>query len=112
VTAGFTLNLLARCNRELGADFDLAAFRHRARWNALAGRIETHVLSTRAQSVRIGNESFRFDAGEAMLVEYSCKYSPEDFSRLAARAGLRVGRAWTDPQSRFSLQWLESDAVN
>ncbi|HEX6614492.1 MAG TPA: L-histidine N(alpha)-methyltransferase [Rhodanobacteraceae bacterium] len=110
VTAAFTLNLLARCNREIGADFDPAAFRHRARWNALAGRIETHVLSARRQDVRIGGEKFRFEACEAMLVEYSCKYSPEDFARLAARAGLRVGRVWTDRQSRFSLQWLESDA--
>lgn len=112
ITAEFTLNLLARCNRELGADFDLAAFRHRARWNALAGRIETCVLSLRRQDVRIGNEIFRFDAGEPMLVEYSCKYSPEEFARLAARASLRVGRIWTDPQARFSLQWLESDSRN
>ncbi|HET6912981.1 MAG TPA: L-histidine N(alpha)-methyltransferase [Rhodanobacteraceae bacterium] len=112
VTAEFTLNLLARCNRELGADFDLGAFRHRARWNALAGRIETHVLSLRRQSVRIGNESFHFDAGEAMLVEYSCKYSPAGFAQLAARAGLRAGRMWTDPGSRFGLQWLEADSPN
>lgn len=112
VTAEFTLNLLARCNRELGADFDLSAFRHRARWNALAGRIETHVLSTRRQSVRIGGESFGFEAGEAMLVEYSCKYSPRDFAQLAARAGLRVAGVWTDPHFRFSLQWLEDDALN
>jgi len=112
VTAEFTLNLLARCNRELGADFDLAAFRHRAHWNALAGRIETHVLSMRRQWVRIGGETFRFDANEPMLVEYSCKYSPLDFARLAVRAGLRVRGMWTDPQSRFSLQWLEDDALN
>lgn len=111
VTAEFTLNLLARCNRELAADFDLAAFRHRARWNALAGRIETHILSLREQSVRIGSESFRFDAGEPMLVEYSCKYSQEEFARLAARAGLRVGGVWTDPGSRFSLHWLESNVL-
>lgn len=110
VTAEFTLNLLVRCNRELGADFDLAAFRHRAHWNALAGRIETRLLSTRRQEVRVGGEAFRFGAGEAMLVEYSCKYSPEEFARLAARAGLRVVRVWTDPQSRFGLQWLESNA--
>lgn len=107
VTAEFTLNLLVRCNSELGADFDLAAFRHRARWNALAGRIETHIVSIREQLVRIDGETFRFEAGEPMLVEYSCKYSPEDFARLAARAGLRVGRMWTDPEARFSLQWLE-----
>ncbi|MGN6314117.1 MAG: L-histidine N(alpha)-methyltransferase [Rhodanobacteraceae bacterium] len=112
VTAEFTLNLLGRCNRELGADFDLAAFRHRARWNALAGRIETHVLSTRKQLVRIGGETFRFDVGEPMLVEYSCKYSPREFALLAARAGLRVSRFWTDPDSRFSLQWLEGEALN
>ena len=112
VTAEFTLNLLARCNRELNADFDLGAFRHRARWNALAGRIETHVLSLRAQTVRIGGESFRFKADEPMLVEYSCKYSHEDFARLAARAGLHVAKAWTDPQSRFSLQWLENDGLH
>ncbi|HXS73448.1 MAG TPA: L-histidine N(alpha)-methyltransferase [Rhodanobacteraceae bacterium] len=108
VTAAFTLNLLARCNRELAADFDLGAFGHRARYNALAGRIETHLVSTREQGVRIGRETFRFEAQEAMLVEYSCKYSLDDFARLAARAGLRVVRAWTDAQQRFSLQWLES----
>jgi dimethylhistidine N-methyltransferase len=108
VTAEFTLNLLARCNRELGADFALDRFRHRARWNALAGRIETHVLSTCEQSVSIAGEIFRFGADEPMLVEYSCKYSPEDFARLAARANLRVAHAWTDPDARFSLQWLES----
>ena len=111
VTAEFTLNLLARCNRELAADFDLGAFSHRARWNALAGRIETHILSLRDQAVRIGGESFRFDAGEPMLVEYSCKYSQEDFARLAARAGLRVGRVWADPRARFSLHWLESNVL-
>jgi dimethylhistidine N-methyltransferase len=112
VTADFTLNLLARCNRELHADFELSAFRHRAHWNALAGRIETHIISLRKQTVRIGNDVFPFEEGEAMLVEYSCKYSPEEFARLAARAGLRVSRIWTDPQSRFSLQWLEVDAPN
>jgi len=62
--------------------------------------------------VRIGGETFRFDANEPMLVEYSCKYSPLDFARLAVRAGLRVRGMWTDPQSRFSLQWLEDDALN
>lgn len=112
VTADFTLNLLVRCNRELGADFDLDGFRHRARWNPLAGRIETHLLSCREQRVRIGDEIFCFGAGEAMLVEYSCKYSPDDFARLAARAGMRVARAWNDTQTRFSLQWLESDPLH
>jgi dimethylhistidine N-methyltransferase len=107
VTAEFTLNMLARFNRELGADFDLRAFRHRARWNALAGRIETHLVSTRAQMVRVAGHTFRFEAGEAMLVEYSCKYTPEEFATLAARAGLRVMPTWEDMRQRFSVQLLE-----
>ncbi|MER3546927.1 MAG: L-histidine N(alpha)-methyltransferase, partial [Rhodanobacteraceae bacterium] len=110
VTAEFTLNMLARFNQELGADFDLSAFRHRARWNALAGRIETHLVSTRSQSVRLGGHAFRFEAGEAMLVEYSYKYAPDEFSALAARAGLRVTRAWSGAQARFSVQLLQPDS--
>ncbi|MBS0432062.1 MAG: L-histidine N(alpha)-methyltransferase [Proteobacteria bacterium] len=108
VTAEFTLNMLARFNRELGADFDLSAFRHRARWNALAGRIETHLVSTRAQAVCVAGHTFRFEADEAMLVEYSCKYSPGEFALLAARAGLQATRAWQDAGNRFSVQLLEA----
>ncbi|TAN04818.1 MAG: L-histidine N(alpha)-methyltransferase [Rhodanobacteraceae bacterium] len=106
VTAEFTLNLLLRLNRELGADFDLGGFRHRARWHPLAGRIETHIVSTRAQRVRVGGQVFEFAEGEPMLVEYSCKYSLDGFARLAARAGLRVAGVWTDPARQFSVQWL------
>jgi len=107
VTAAFTLNLLARLNRELGCDFELSAFRHRARYNAMAGRIETHIVSARAQSVRLGRQQVRFAENEAMLVEYSCKYSLEDFAALAARAGLKVAQVWLDPQQMFSVQYLE-----
>jgi dimethylhistidine N-methyltransferase len=107
VTAEFTLNMLARFNRELRADFDLSAFRHRARWNALAGRIETHLVSTRAQAVRVADHAFGFEAGEAMLVEYSCKYTPQEFARMAMQADLRVTCAWGDARGRFSVQLLE-----
>ncbi|MEO7148859.1 MAG: L-histidine N(alpha)-methyltransferase [Rhodanobacteraceae bacterium] len=106
VTAEFTLNMLVRFNRELGTDFDLATFRHRARWNPLAGRIETHIVSKVEQTVRVDGETFRFDAGETMLVEYSGKYSLEAFARLAEHAGLRVARVWTDEARRFSVQLL------
>lgn len=111
VTAEFTLNMLARLNRELGSNFELAAFRHRARYNLMAGRIETHIVSACAQRVRVGQTSFSFAEGEAMLVEYSCKYSLADFAALAARAGLQVRRIWTDPQSWFSVQYLERSAA-
>lgn len=107
VTAEFTLNLLVRMNRELGADFDLDRFRHRATWNPLAGRIETHIVSRIGQEVHIGDRTFRFAAGEAMLVEYSYKYSPAGFERMAAAAGLRVARTWTDPKHWFAIELLE-----
>ena len=106
VTAQFTLNLLARMNRELGADFDLARFRHRARWNALAGRIETHIVSCFDQQVHVNGRRVHFAAGELMLVEYSCKYTQAGFERIAARAGLRVERSWSDPDGAFALQLL------
>jgi len=107
VTRDFTLNLLTRMNRELGADFDLARFQHRAQYNALAGRIETHIVSRIEQLVAIGERRVAFAKDEAMLVEYSCKYSAEDFAAMAARAGLRVTRTWTDPQRWFAVLMLE-----
>ena len=93
----------ASCN------IDLAGFRHRARWHPLAGRIETHIVSRRKQDVHIGGRAFHFAEGEAMLVELSCKYTLDSFSRLAARADLHVAEVWTDPGHQFSVQWLVCD---
>src|SRR5581483_5656937 len=106
VTAAFTLNMLTRLNRELGCNFELSAFRHRAHYNAMAGRIETHILSNREQRVRVGRLQVLFREDEAMVVEYSCKYSPADFAALAATAGLAVQQVWFDPERMFSLQYL------
>jgi dimethylhistidine N-methyltransferase len=106
VTAEFTLNMLARLNREIGSDFDLAGFAHRAHYNPMAGRVETHLVSRRAQQVKVGRIEAAFREGEVVQVEYSCKYSPEDFAALAARAGLAVVRMWTDAQQMFSVQYL------
>lgn len=106
VTAAFTLNLLVRLNREIGADFDRDGFRHRARYNVLAGRIETYIVSIREQDVHIGERTFHFAEDEAMLVEYSYKYTLESFARVATSAQLHVAEVWTDPARRFSVQWL------
>ncbi|RAP57374.1 L-histidine N(alpha)-methyltransferase [Oleiagrimonas sp. MCCC 1A03011] len=106
VTAAFTLNMLVHINRELGADFDVDGFAHRARFNPQTERIETHIDSLRKQDVHIEGRAFHFDAGESILVEYSCKYSRESFARLVGEAGLRVERVWTDPDELFSLQYL------
>jgi dimethylhistidine N-methyltransferase len=106
VTAAFTLNMLVHINHVLDADFEIDGFAHRATFNAEAGRIETWIDSHRDQDVHIGDRTFHFRRGESILVEYSCKYSRESFARLAAEAGLRVDRVWSDPDDLFSLQYL------
>lgn len=105
VTAAFDLNLLHRLNREAGADFDVAAFRHRAIWNPVLERVEMHLVSGRAQVVRLAGRSIRFAAGETIHTESSHKYRPERLAELAAAAGWRVVQRWTDPQALFSV-WL------
>jgi dimethylhistidine N-methyltransferase len=108
VTAAFSLNLLARANRELGADFDLGAFRHRAVWNEAAGRIQIHLVSEKAQSVQACGRTFAFAEGEAIHVEDSCKYDIDAFAALARRAGFDPQRYWTDAAGLFSVHWLEA----
>jgi len=103
VTAAFNLNLLARINRELGADFDLRRFRHYAFYNATLGRIEMHLISLEAQVVRLGRHRFRFATGESLHTENSYKYSPEGFGALAASAGFRSAQRWTDREGLFGL---------
>lgn len=107
VTATFNLNLLKRINTELGGNFDLDAFRHRAVWNDAEGRIEMHLVSECSQRVRLGAHEFAFEAGEYILTEYSYKFTPEGFARLASRAGFSVGKVWTDDDGLFSVQYLE-----
>ena len=101
VTAAFNLNLLARINRELGADFEPRRFRHYAFYNAALGRIEMHLVALEKHAVRLGRHRFRFAAGESIHTENSYKYSPEDFAALAARAGFRCAQTWSD--GRFAL---------
>jgi dimethylhistidine N-methyltransferase len=108
VTAAFNLNLLARINRELGADFDLKRFEHYAFYNAAAGRIEMHLVSLARQSVRIGRHRFAFEAGESIHTENSYKYSIEGFRALAARAGYVAEKTWTDRKALFALHALKS----
>jgi dimethylhistidine N-methyltransferase len=105
VTAAFNLNLLARINRDLGADFDLERFEHRAFYDARHGRIEMHLVSRQAQVVHVGGTPVRFAAGETIRTEYSYKYSREEFARLAQAAGMEVRQVWTDEQGLFSVQY-------
>ncbi len=106
VTAAFNLNLLTRLNREAGADFDLDGFSHRAVWNADEGRIEMHLVSRRAQAAHIDGHTIRFRTGETIHTENSYKHTPDGFRALAAAAGWRAERMWTDPARLFSLHLL------
>ena len=107
VTAAFNLNLLARLNRELDADFDLARFSHRAVWVEGASRIEMHLVSEVEQVVHIDGTPIHFARGETICTEHSHKYTLAGFSRLAQRAGFAVRRVFSDPRQRFSVQVLE-----
>jgi dimethylhistidine N-methyltransferase len=106
VTAAFNLNLLARINRELGADFDLRRFSHYAFYNAPQGRIEMHLVSLRKQKIRIGPHRFAFERGESIHTENSYKYSIESFGALAANAGFRQEKCWSDRKGLFALHGL------
>lgn len=106
VTAEFNLNLLARINRELGAAFDLSAFRHFAFYNDAQGRIEMHLVSTKAQAVTIGGGVFRFRADETIHTENSYKYSIAEFRELGSSAGLTPVECWTDAERLFAVHYL------
>ncbi|HEX2572120.1 MAG TPA: L-histidine N(alpha)-methyltransferase [Polyangia bacterium] len=108
VTARFNLNLLARINRELGGDFALDGFAHRAVYDEVLGRVEIHIVSTRAQRVTVRGLGLEleFAAGEAIHTENSYKYSPDEIAALAKAAGLRIERQWFDGARRFSENLL------
>jgi L-histidine Nalpha-methyltransferase len=106
ITAAFNLNVLTRINRELEGDFDLDGFEHRAHYDANAGRIEMHLVSRRAQRVRVAGREFAFAAGETIHTENSYKYSIDEFQALAARAGFGAEHCWVDPQRLFSIHYL------
>jgi L-histidine Nalpha-methyltransferase len=107
VTAAFNLNLLARLNRELGADFDLDAFTHDAVYDEAAGRIQMYLISGHRQSVEIAGRVFNFDEGERIHTEDSYKYDPEDFAALAAEAGFVPAGLWIDELRYFSVHYFE-----
>jgi len=108
VTAAFNLNVLARFNHELGADFNLDAFQHRAIWNETESRIEMHLVSLRDQTVHIGGEPIAFAQDEYIHTESSYKYTPEGFAQLAGQAGFALQQVWMDERKLFSVQYLEA----
>ena len=109
VTAEFNLNMLRHLNREFGADFKLEAFSHSAEYNRDKGRIELRLVSSEEQEVSIGDEEIEIDENEAILTEYSHKYTLEGFAEMAESAGFKVARVWTDADELFSVQYCVRD---
>lgn len=110
VTARFNLNLLIRMNRELGGNFDVSGFTHRAIYNREQHRIEMHLISRKQQTVRLLGTSFSFRAGESIHTESSYKYSTDRFGALARGSGWKVKHIWTDAAKMFSVQALVAEA--
>jgi L-histidine N-alpha-methyltransferase len=107
VTAAFNKNVLRRMNRELGADFDVAAFHHYAFYEPLTGRIEMHLVSAARQEVHLGGEVFSFEQGESLCTEHSYKFDLGRVERLARSAGLTLSTSWLDDNQRFAVLLLE-----
>jgi L-histidine Nalpha-methyltransferase len=108
VTAAFNLNLLVRVNRELGGDFDVSRFAHRAVWNAAASRVEMHLVSQSRQRVRVRASRIEvtFDEGESIWTESSYKYRIEDLAPMLDRAGFQVAGQWQE--AGFALTLAEA----
>jgi dimethylhistidine N-methyltransferase len=109
VTAEFNLNVLRRLNRDLGADFDLQAFRHQALWVPEAHRIEMRLVSTAPQTVTIAGEAISFAVNEPIITEHCHKYTPGLFAAQAGAAGWIARQTWADARDYFHVQYLEQD---
>jgi L-histidine N-alpha-methyltransferase len=108
VTAAFNLNVLARINRELGGDFDLRAFQHRAFYNEEIGRVEIYIESLREQTVAIAqlDMEVQFVEGEQIHTENSYKYDLSDIGKLASETGFTRAQTWLDQKQQFSSSLL------
>ena len=110
VTAAFNRNLLVRINRELGGDFDVNAFSHRAVWNAGASRVEMHLVSRGRQHVTVpaATLDFEIEDGESIWTESSYKYDPEGSVRMLEATGFRLVDQWIDVEDGFALTLAEA----
>ncbi|MDB5809509.1 MAG: dimethylhistidine N-methyltransferase [Betaproteobacteria bacterium] len=106
VTAEFNLNVLRHINAELGANFDLAGFRHDARYVEATGRIEMHLVSLKAQRVALAGRMLEFRPGETIHTENSCKYEIAEFQALGKAAGFEARACWTDDDRLFSVHYF------
>ncbi|MCU1320991.1 MAG: methyltransferase [Acidobacteriaceae bacterium] len=103
-TAAFNLNVLTRLNRDLGANFKIANFRHQACWNPHESRIEMHLEATQSHTVTIpGISSLHFSQGETIHTENSYKFTPQAIAALLDSSGFTSTQTWNDPQALFAV---------
>ena len=107
VTAAFNMNLLTRLNNELGANFNLDEFCHKAFYNAEASRVEMHLESLSAQTVKLGPKIISFKKNETIHTENSYKYGMDEFIELAERAGYKTIKSWYDKDKLFCVYFLQ-----
>jgi L-histidine N-alpha-methyltransferase len=105
LTAEFNLNMLTHLNREFGFDFDVGAYSHSARYDEKEGRMVIELISAREQVISVGDERIDIADGEAILTEYSHKYTLEGFATMAEKAGFKVAKVWMDTERLFSVQY-------
>jgi dimethylhistidine N-methyltransferase len=110
VTASFNLNLILRINQELGGNFDVSAFKHKALYNETKGRIELHLVSLKQQTVNVQGFKFTFKKGETIHTENSYKYHTKEFTSLAEEAGFTTIKTWVDEKQLFSLHYLKANS--
>ena len=108
MTAEFNLNLLHRINRELGADIDVDAFAHAARWNDMLSRIEMHLVAKRDTAFAIDGQHFAYKAGATIHPENSHKYEPRGGRLLLLAGGWTPVAEWSDPAGDFALILAEA----
>ena len=107
ITSDFNKNVLRRMNAELGTQFDLNSFKHKAHYVPDKGRVEMHLVSQKDQTVCLGDSPIRFAKGESIHTENSYKYSLDEFKRMANKAGFESKKVWMDSEEYFSVHYLE-----
>jgi dimethylhistidine N-methyltransferase len=112
ITAEFNLNVLSCLNELLDANFDRERFQHRAFYDEQKQRIEMHLVSETAQSVRCNGEVIHFEPGESIHTENSYKYTTAGFAELAASAGLFIEESWYDADRLFGVHYLGADPAH
>jgi len=106
IVAKFNLNLLERINHELGADFQVKRFRHKAFYDPIQGWVEMHLESLYAQFAHVAGRRFDFAEGETIHSGNSCKFSIAEFQELGGKAGFSPQKVWTDPEQVFSVHGM------